>query len=57
MATWTNQTKPTKNIEYLATEALDYLITEDGYFLITNQSNVWKRIAKAVASVWTNLTK
>lgn len=57
MATWTNETKPSGNIEYIATEALDYLITEDGYFLITNQSNVWKRIAKAVASVWTNLTK
>lgn len=57
MATWTNQTKPSDNIEYLATEALDYLITEDGFYLITNQSNVWKRIAKAVASVWTNLTK
>lgn len=54
---WTNETKPSENIEYIATEALDYLMTEDGFYLITNQSNVWKRIAKAVASVWTNLTK
>lgn len=54
---YTNQTKPTMTTEYIATEALDFLMTEDGFYLITNQSNVWKKIAKAVASVWTNITK
>jgi len=43
---WTNETKPTMNIEYLVTEALDYLLTEDGEYLITNQSNVWKNVSK-----------
>lgn len=54
---WTNETKPTINVEYIATEALDYLMTEDGFYLITNQSNVWKTIAKAIASIWTNINK
>jgi hypothetical protein len=53
---WTNLSKPTMTAEYLATEALDYLMTEDGFYLITNQSNVWSMIAKAVTS-WTNLSK
>ena len=54
---YTNQAKPSQNIEYLATEALDFLMTEDGDYIITNQSSIWTRITKAVASVWTNLTK
>lgn len=43
---WTNATKPTMTTEYLATEALDFLMTEAGEYLITNQSHVWKNIAK-----------
>lgn len=53
---WTNSTKPTLNIEYIATQALDFLITQDGKKLITNQSNVWKRIVKTISS-WTNILK
>ena len=53
---WTNTVKPTLNVEYLATEALDYLLTEDGDYLITNQSNVWSKITKVISS-WTNLSK
>lgn len=55
--TWTNISKPSSNIEYIATEALDYLMTEDGDYLITNQSNIWTAISKAASSVWTNLSK
>lgn len=46
MTTWTNLTKPTMTLEYLATQALDYLMTEDGEYLITNQSHVWKNVLK-----------
>ena len=53
---WTNTTKPTSNIEYLATEALDYLMTEDGKYLITNQTSVWTGIVKEITS-WTNTNK
>ena len=52
---WTNSTKPTLNIEYLATQALDYLMTEDNDYLITNQSNVWASITKPT-TIWTNIT-
>ena len=43
---WTNETKPTLNIEYLVSEALEYLLTEAGEYLITNQSNVWRNESK-----------
>lgn len=43
---WTNETKPTMTLEYLATQALDYLMTEDGEYLITNQSHIWKNVLK-----------
>ena len=43
---WTNSTKPTMTLEYLATQALDYLMTESGEYLITNQSHVWKNVLK-----------
>ena len=53
---WTNLTKPTQTIEYLATEALDFLMTEDGDYLVTNQSNIWTTLLKPLTS-WTNLAK
>lgn len=53
---WSNLTKPTQTIEYLATEALDFLITQDGKKLITNQSTIWKTIVKTISS-WTNILK
>lgn len=56
MTTWSNTTKPSQNIEYIATQALDFLITQDGKKLITNQSTVWKTIVKAISS-WTNILK
>lgn len=43
---WTNETKPTLNIEYLVSESLEYLLTEAGEYLITNQSNVWRNESK-----------
>lgn len=53
---WTNETKPAMNVEYIATEALDYLLTESGEFLVTNQSNTWSKIVKAITN-WTNTSK
>jgi hypothetical protein len=47
MTIWTNLTKKTANIEYLATQALDYLMTEDNDYLITDQSNVWTNLSKS----------
>lgn len=43
---WTNETKPTMTVEYIATEALDFLMTESGDYLVTNQSNMWTNITK-----------
>ena len=56
MTNWTNTTKPSENIEYIATEALDFLMTEDGDYLVTNQSNFWSTLLKPLTS-WTNLAK
>lgn len=53
---WNNTTKPSQNIEYIATQALDFLITQDGKKLITNQSTIWTRALKAITN-WVNLNK
>jgi len=53
---WTNTEKPSMNVEFIATEALDFLMTEDGDYLITNQSNVWSKIVKTITS-WVNQSK
>jgi len=54
---WTNATKPTMTVEYLATQALDFLMTESGDFLITNQSHSnWVSNLKP-SSIWTNINK
>lgn len=54
---WRNVEKPIQNIQYLATQALKIITTQDGKRIITNQSTVWNRVAKAISSVWTNITK
>jgi len=63
---WTNATKPTMTVEYLATQALDFLMTESGDFLITNQSHFWGQVGKTISnwvsnlkpsSIWTNINK
>lgn len=43
---WSNTAKPTTNVEFIATQALDFLMTENGDYLITNQSNVWTNTPK-----------
>ncbi len=53
---WSNTAKPTTNVEFIATQALDFLVTQDGDYLITNQSNIWSKIKKAITS-WTNILK
>lgn len=53
---WSNATKPTMTVEYLATEALDFLMTESGDYLVTNQSHFWSTPLKPLTS-WTNIAK
>lgn len=53
---WTNETKPTMNVEYIATEALDFLMTESGDFIVTNQSNIWSKLIKPSTN-WINISK
>jgi hypothetical protein len=56
MATWSNTTKSSANLEYLLTEAGDFLTTELGEFIITNQSLSWSNNPKNSAT-WSNNTK
>lgn len=53
---YTNDTKPTTNTEFIMTEALDFLMTENNDYIITNQSTEYSNDNKNTNS-WSNDSK